>query len=257
VFLDEILATTREDVERRRACPLPDRVRPLRPRLFREAFERPGLSVVAEVKRASPSKGPIRPDLDPADIALAYARAGVAAISCLTEERRFLGSLEDLAAVSDTTTVPVLRKDFVVDEHQLDEAVAFGADAVLLIVAALSHARLQALSLAAHERGLATLIEAHDSEEALRALDVGPSALGINNRDLRTFDVDLRTTATGLEALPSNRPPVVAESGIREVGDLRQVAGWGADGVLVGESFMRAPDVESAAREFVEAGRLL
>ncbi len=257
MILDEILETTRLDVARRRAEPLPDRTRPLRPALLADALSQPGVSVIAEVKRASPSKGPIRPDLDPAEIARAYTRAGVAGVSCLTEERRFLGSLADLAAVSNATPVPLLRKDFIVDERQLDEAVAYGADAVLLIVAALSPDRLAALALAARERGLASLVEAHDSDEALRALDAGAAILGVNNRDLRTFEVNLETTARVLESLPPGERLVVSESGVRDAADLRRLAGWGVDAVLVGESFMRAEDVEAAAREFVEAGRSL
>lgn len=258
MILDEILAETRQDLAERKARVaaerLPQRTAPLEPGAFERRLRAPGVSVIAEIKRASPSKGPIRPDLEPAEIARMYSEAGVAAISCLTEPHRFHGSLADLAAAKQAATVPVLRKDFLVDEYQLDEAVAFGADAVLLIVAALEPAELGRLLAAADERGLDSLVEAHTAEEARIALGAGARVLGVNNRDLRTFEVDLTTTARIAEAVPRGDAVLVAESGISSVEDLAALASWGVDAVLVGEHFMRQEDVCAAARAFVEAG---
>jgi indole-3-glycerol phosphate synthase len=261
VILDEILAETRADLERRKAelpsSALPERTADLVPGGFERALSDSGVSVIAEIKRASPSKGAIRPDLDPAAVARLYSEAGVAAISCLTEPRRFLGSLEDLADAKRNSRVPVLRKDFIVDQYQLDEAVAYGADAVLLIVAALTPEELGRLHHAALERGLDVLVEAHTSEEARVALAEGARILGANNRDLRTFEVDLGTTARIAEEVDRGGALLVAESGIASVADLRQVAGWHVDAVLVGEHLMRQADVREAAERLVEAGRWL
>jgi indole-3-glycerol phosphate synthase len=261
VILDEILAQTRQDLGGRKALiptdRLPARAAPLQPGIFERRLRTPGVSVIAEIKRASPSKGPIRPDLEPAEIARLYSQAGVAAISCLTEPHRFHGSLADLALTKQAAGVPVLRKDFLVDEYQLDEAVAFGADAVLLIVAALEPTELRGLLAAADQRGLDALVEAHTAEEARVALAAGARVLGVNNRDLRTFEVDLATTGRIVETVPRGNAVLVAESGISSIADLATLASWGVDAVLVGEHFMRREDVCAAARTFVEAGRQL
>ncbi len=257
MILDDILAVTRRDLaERKRAGrPLPQRSVPLAPEAFEGALRAPGVSVIAEIKRASPSKGPIRPDLSPADVAGLYSEAGVAAISCLTEPRRFRGHLDDLWAAKQAATVPLLRKDFLVDEYQLDEALAYGADAVLLIVAALARADLDRMLAGAAARGLGALVEAHTEEEARVALDAGARLLGVNNRDLQTFAVDLATTERIAAAVPRGEAVLVAESGIGSTADIARLAGCGVDAVLVGEHFMRQADVGAAAREFVKAGR--
>lgn len=259
MILDTILAETRADLrERMAALPaeaLPQRSFPLAPTAFEQALRAPGLSVIAEIKRASPSKGPIRPDLAPGEIARLYSRAGVAAISCLTEPRRFMGSLEDLREAKAAASVPVLRKDFLVDEYQLDEALSAGADAVLLIVAALAPEELARMHAAAGERGLGALVEAHTEDEARAALDAGARVIGVNNRDLRTFEVDLGTSIRVAESLPRGDSLLVAESGISSLADLGALRASGVDAVLVGEHFMRQADVLSAARAFVEGGR--
>jgi indole-3-glycerol phosphate synthase len=261
LILDRILATTRETVAAsRRAVPssrLPLRTVPLRAGVFASALRGPGVSVVAEIKRKSPSKGLIREDFDPSALARAYAEAGVAAISCLTDVPYFGGSLEHLALVKRETDIPLLRKDFIVDDYQLDEAVAYGADAVLLIVAALGARELASLLAEAGERGLSAVVEAHTVDEARLAIDAGAQAIGVNNRDLRTFEVDLAVTERVAASLPAGERVLVSESGIGGPEDLARLAGCGVDAVLVGESLMRATDVRAAAASLVAAGRSL
>jgi indole-3-glycerol phosphate synthase len=262
LILERIIESTRGDVSRRKQevpiCELPSRTRALRPGWFREALRGgPGLSVIAEVKRASPSAGIIRQDFDPGSIAEGYCRAGVAAISCLTEGPHFQGSLEHLVEVASVADRPVLQKDFIVDGYQLDEAVAFGADAVLLIVAAMDEGRLAELLRAAADRGLDALVEAHATDEAGVALGCGASVLGVNNRDLRTFTVDLATTELVAREVSREGLVLVSESGIRSSEDLRRLTDCGVDAVLVGEHFMRADDVRDAAARFVAEARAL
>jgi len=259
--LDRILERTRLDLAARKAA-APATALPPRPcgearGAFSAALARPGLSVIAEIKRASPSAGLIREDFDVVALARAYADAGVAAISCLTDEPFFGGKLEYLRQAKLASGVPLLRKDFIVDEYQLDEALAYGADAVLLIVAALEPPELSRLRQAAIDRGLDTLVEAHTVEEARIALDHGCRILGVNNRDLKSFTVDIETTRRVAEAIGDGDHLLVSESGIRQVEDLATVRAWGADAVLVGERFMRMPDVAAAAQEFVRAGEAL
>jgi indole-3-glycerol phosphate synthase len=197
--------------------------------------------IVAEIKRRSPSRGEIRADFDPVGIAKAYGDAGAAAISVLTDEHWFGGSLEVLRQVRAVVELPLLRKDFVIDSYQIDEARLAGADAVLLIVAALDAERLGALRAHAEALGLDALVEVHDASELEAAREVGARVIGINNRDLATFEVDLATT----EALAPRVDPgvvVVAESGIFAPGDLARLEAAGAQAFLVGESLMRAPD---------------
>lgn len=246
--LEEILAVTRErvaalhasaaDLRRRaEAAPLP------RP------FVRPGktVGVVAEVKRRSPSQGDIRPDLDPAGHASAYVRGGASAISVLTDEAHFGGSLDDLTKVAAAVPVPVLRKDFILDELQLLEARAAGASAVLLIVRALEHGRLAALSRAAAALGLATLVEIHTARELGPAVAARPAAIGVNARDLATFRVDLGAAERLLRDVPA-AIPAVAESGIENRAEVERLAAAGADFVLVGTSVARQSDPEQAVR---------
>jgi indole-3-glycerol phosphate synthase len=213
------------------------------------------VGVIAEIKRRSPSQGPIRPDLDPVAYALAYARGGAVAVSVLTDEAHFGGSLDDLSQVVAAVNLPALRKDFIIDETQVLEARAAGASAILLIVRVLTPERLDALAQAASKQGLATLVEVHTAAELGRALAVGPAAIGVNARDLSTFDVDLE----GAEAILGQVPPgipAVAESGIEGRGDVERLAAAGADLVLVGTSLARRGDPEVAVRGLVGVRRV-
>jgi indole-3-glycerol phosphate synthase len=251
--LDPIIASTRAQVADRRAA-VPDRdleraaagradFRPFAAALADGA----GLSVIAEHKRRSPSAGVIRDDLDLADVVTAYERGGASALSILTETGNFGGSLEDLRAARAAAGLPILRKDFVVDPYQLLEAVAAGADAVLLIVAALEREQLSALHRRASELGLAVLVEVHDARELDTALEAGAQIIGINNRDLTTLEVDIGTTLALAPGIPSGRT-IVAESGFSTRAQLDVLADAGVDAVLIGEALMRAPDIEAACR---------
>ena len=228
---------------------------PDRPRPFAAALARPGLSLIAEHKRHSPSAGPIREDLQLEDVVTAYERGGAAALSILTEGPSFHGSLSDLAAARNASSLPLLRKDFIVDPYQVAESVQAGADAILLIVAALTDPELNALHEAASAAGLDVLVEVHDESELERAAAAAARIIGINNRDLTTLTVD---TGRTFELL-GRRPPgtiVVAESGFRTRAELDELERAGVDAVLVGEALMRAPEIESACRELA-AGRPL
>jgi indole-3-glycerol phosphate synthase len=252
-ILDEILAHKREELEaelrERPAAELAERALRTPPtRGFRRALcEAPEPRVIAEVKRRSPSRGEIRPDLDPVACAKAYAEAGAAAISVLTDERFFGGHLDHLGAVRAAVDVPLLRKDFVIDAYQIDQARVAGADAVLLIVAALEPALLAELHTHAQGLGLDALVEVHDEAELERALVAGADLLGINNRDLRSFRVELATSERLAPLVPEG-VVWVAESGIHTSADLERLRAAGAQAVLVGESLMRAPDVGAALR---------
>jgi indole-3-glycerol phosphate synthase len=208
--------------------------------------------VIAEVKRASPSAGPIRPGADPAAIALEYLAAGAAAVSVLTEEDYFDGSLAHLAAVRARMKVPVLRKDFIFDPWQLAEARAAGADAVLLIVAMLDDDLLARLHARAHQLGMAALVEVHDDEEAARAVDAGARIIGVNHRNLATLEMDMDLFARVRPRL-GDGVVAVAESGIKTPADVRRLADAGADAILVGESLMRQPSPGAALRELMSA----
>lgn len=216
----------------------------LRPR----AGER--VRLIAEVKRASPSQGVLRTDLDPVAQARAYAAAGAAAVSVLTDGRYFGGSLDDLVGVRRAVQVPVLRKEFIVDEYQLWEAREAGADAVLLIVAALDDAALADLFHAAKGMGLSTLVEVHTMAELDRALQLGAAIVGVNNRDLQTLSTGLGPSLTLLPRVPPG-PVAVSESGIARGADVERVVAAGAHAVLVGEALLRAADVRAKVRELL------
>jgi indole-3-glycerol phosphate synthase len=216
---------------------------------FREALRSTrGVSVIAEIKRRSPSKGLIREDFDAVAIAQAYAEAGAACISVLTDEHFFGGSLDDLARVREAVDTPLLRKDFVIDQTQIDEARIIGADAVLLIVAALDRDELKGLHDHAKGLGLDVLVEVHDDDELERALSIGSDLIGVNNRDLRTFVVDLATTERIASQLADSNVVLVAESGISSAEDVDRLERAGAAGFLVGELLMRQPDPGEALR---------
>lgn len=222
-------------------------------RSLRAALDARDPAVIAECKRRSPSRGVLRDPFDPVAIARSYERAGAAAISVLTNEEFFGGSLEHLAAVRAAVGLPVLRKEFVVEEYQLEEARAAGADAVLLIVAVLEPARLRALAGAARDLGLETLVEVHDEPELEIALACGGDVVGVNNRDLRTFAVDLATSERMAARAPRGTR-LVAESGIRDAGDVERLRSCGIRAFLVGEAFMTATDPGLALAELL-AGR--
>ncbi len=206
---------------------------------FEEALQAPGIRIIAECKRRSPSRGVIRPSFDPADIARSYEEAGAAAVSVLTEPTFFDGSLQHLAEVRRAVTVPVLRKDFIVTEQQVLEAKAVGADAVLLIVAAMTASELGALMQAATREGLAALVEVHDQRELDVALDAGAQIVGVNSRNLRTLEVDPSVFETLAHRLPSE-VVAVAESGLRTSADIRHLGRLGYRAFLIGERFMAA-----------------
>lgn len=252
-FLDDILKSKRKEIRAlRKRTPDPDRsprCRDLRAALLDPS--RP-VRVIAEIKRASPSAGPIRPDLDIRETARAYQAAGAAAISVLTERRWFRGSLEILTGVRSVVTVPVLCKDFLIDPLQVDAARAAGADACLLIVAALPGDALE--SMLSHVRGLGmeALVEVHDEDELDRALAAGAAMVGVNNRDLRTFDVDLGTAERLLPRIPDVLVRV-AESGMHGPGDVTRMLRAGAHAVLVGTALVKAGSPGEELRRWMAA----
>jgi indole-3-glycerol phosphate synthase len=247
-ILAEILASTREDVERRRrAVPEPPPGPARRPHAFRDALAVPGISIIAEHKRRSPSAGEIRPGSSVAEIALAYERGGAAAISVLTEERNFDGSLEDLRTARVACALPLLRKDFILSDYQLAEADSAGADAVLLIVAALEPAHLRELHEGASARGLDALVEVHDADELGVALEAGARIVGVNNRDLRDFSVEIERTFALRVQIPEG-VLVVSESGIWTAAHLERLRDARVDAALIGERLMREEDPAAALR---------
>lgn len=254
-ILDEITRWKRDEIERQK------RARPLetvRAEMMQAtpacdlaaALRRPGVSLIAEVKRASPSKGLLRPDCDAAALAREYEAHGASAISVLTDERFFQGSLDHLRAVRRNVDLPVLRKDFVLDEYQVYEARAAGADAVLLIIAILNDDELAALYRLIRGLGMAALIEVHNEMELERALEIGPRIVGVNNRNLRTFEVDLETTARLRPLIPAG-VILVAESGVHMRADVARLSAIGADAMLVGEALVQAKDVGRKVQELV------
>ena len=256
--LDEILAGVREDLAARESAlplsELKEHAQRRSPALDAVAVLRqPGVSVIAEVKRKSPSKGALAAITDPAALARCYADGGASVISVLTEERRFGGSLADLDAVRRAVDVPLLRKDFVVSSYQVWEARAHGADLVLLIVAALEQSALVALLERVESLGMTALVEVHDQSELERALAAGASVVGINARNLRTLEVDRSIFGALAPQLP-DRVVKIAESGVRGPHDLLKYAAAGADAVLVGEGVVTGGDPAQAVRELVSAG---
>jgi indole-3-glycerol phosphate synthase len=220
-------------------------------RSFRDALDRDGIGVIAEFKRRSPSAGALRERPDLAEIVGAYERGGAVAVSVLTEGPNFEGSLADLREARAACGLPLLRKDFIVDPYQLHEALAAGADAVLLIVAALAQQELASLHATARALGLDVLVEVHDRDELRIALEVGAEIVGINNRDLRDFSVDVARTEALLDEVPS-AVAVVSESGIARAEQVRRLRQSGVQAVLVGESLMRSADPAAALRALIE-----
>ncbi len=207
------------------------------------------IGLIAEVKKASPSAGVIRPDFDAVQIAKEYERAGASCLSVLTDEKYFQGSPEYLKAIREAVDIPLLRKDFIIDARQIAEAVEWGADAVLLIAAILDDTQLMDFYSLAASAGLSVLVEVHDSEELMRAKVINAPLIGVNNRDLKTFSVDLGTTEALAAELDTEKTLLVAESGIRSRKDVERLKGCGARAILVGESLMREDDITAKLKE--------
>ena len=251
--LDELVQATRDSLARRkRERPIAELEHQLAQRgegrPFQEALAHPGTSLIAEHKRRSPSAGVIREGASVTEIVKAYERGGAAAISVLTEEQHFGGSLDDLYEARQATELPILRKDFCVDLYQLYEAKVAGADAVLLVVGSLRKDDLERLYAEAQALDLDAIVEVHDEDELDCALDLDVDVIGINNRHLEDFTVDIQTTVDLLAAIPTGKT-VVSESGIRTRQEIEELERVGVDAVLIGETLMRAPDPEEAVRE--------
>jgi indole-3-glycerol phosphate synthase len=265
-ILDAIMRYHREQLPKiMRATPMSD-LRALasiapEPVDFAAALQREGVSLIAECKKASPSRGLMAPNYDAVRLAKAYMQAGASAISVLTDARHFQGSLEDLRDVREALdatrkgrNVPVLRKDFIFHEYQIYEARAAGADAVLLIAAVLGAGDMKDLLAVVHDLGMNALLEVNRPDELEKVLPLNPRVVGVNNRNLQTFEVDFENTARLRDRIPEGIA-VVAESGIRSGEDVRRLAQIGVDAILVGESLVRSRDPQSAAKALVEAGR--
>lgn len=262
VSLDQIVAATRRKVAgfkcSARSEDLEQQAAKHVPRGFRRALEslnQRGTAVIAELKKASPSRGLIRPAFDPASLARELERAGAAALSVLTEEEFFQGSLHNLRSASESTQLPCLRKDFIVDEIQILEARANKADAILLIVAALSQPELKALTQRASEFALDVLCEVHDLDEIHRATEAGCTLIGVNARDLRTFRVDLETAFRLADSIPANAL-AVAESGIHSGADIARLRASGFQAFLIGESLMAAESPGEALRALIDQSEM-
>jgi len=254
MILDEIVEAKKEELaKRKRDIPLSELQAPSSKKDFAAALRGEGVRLIAEVKKASPSRGLLCQDFDPLRLAQTYADNGAAVISVLTEERYFQGSLEHLAAIKgmlNQREIPLLRKDFVFDPYQVYESRAYGADALLLIVAILSNEQLQELLLLSHSLGMQCLVEVHNEAELEAALLNGAKIIGINNRDLGTFTIDLDVTKRLRPLVPSDKS-VVSESGIKNRADVQMLREWGVDAILVGEALVVANDVAAKMREFL------
>jgi indole-3-glycerol phosphate synthase len=255
--LEELVEATRERLEERKRARPWNQIEGMvssasRSLPFAEALSRPGTSVIAEYKRRSPSAGVIRDGASVTEMVRAYERGGAAALSILTEHDHFGGSLDDLAEAREAADIPILRKDFTIDPYQVYEARAYGADAILLVVGSLEIRELGSLLGVARELELDAIVEVHDEEELEMALDVDADVIGINNRNLVDFDVDLQVTFELLTDVPAGKT-VVSESGIHTRADVVELEDAGVDAVLVGEALMRSPDPEAACREMAQA----
>jgi indole-3-glycerol phosphate synthase len=257
-ILDKIVAEKRQEVAR--LLPQTSRIKQAvaMRREFRDFAgalrKKDGLSLIAEVKKASPSAGVIKPDFDPVAIARQYEAGGASALSVLTDAKFFQGRIEYLQLIREAVRLPLLRKDFIIDELQVYEAVAHGADAILLIVAILEDAKLRDLRALAEQLHLAALVEVHDERELARALQAGAAIIGINNRDLRNFSVNLETTESLAETVRGGACAdrlLVAESGINTRADVERVQRAGVDTILVGESLMRSGNIAAKIKELL------
>jgi len=256
MFLDKIVAEKLKELEQRqKVVPLPELRKAIMERPtpldLAAALKGDSLSLIAEIKRASPSRGVIRADLDPVKLASTYAQGGAAAISVLTESRYFGGSQEDLEAIRrQLPNIPLLRKDFILKTYQIFESCAWGADAVLLIVAILDDAELEELLMLSHALGMQCLVEVHNEEELKRALAHNTKIIGINNRDLDTMAVDLNVTRRLRPLIPPSCL-AVSESGIKGQEDIQKLREWGVDAVLIGEALVTASNVAAKIKELL------
>jgi indole-3-glycerol phosphate synthase len=257
VRLIEILEEKKQEAARlkKNGIPSPIQIKIPGIRDFKSAISQPGkINLIAEIKFASPSAGMIREKTDPVKIGKTYEKAEAAAISLLTDQKFFHGQLENLPKVKQAIGLPILRKDFLIDEIQIRETLTWGADAVLLIVRILSGAQLNELLGACYEYGLAALVEVHDRDDLNKALNAGAQIIGINNRDLDTFEINLGTTPELAGLIPKGRV-IVGESGIHHPEDIKALKGLNINAVLVGSSLMSSDDIEGKTIEMVEAGR--
>lgn len=258
MFLERIVKTKREEIDRLNFSSVEEKkAREMPPcRSLRAAISGDLPILIAEIKPASPSKGQIRRNVDPLSLALQYERGGASAISVLTDVQYFGGRLSSLKEVKEAVSIPVLRKDFILDPLQIIESRLHGADAILVIAALLSSQKLKELTAFAQELGLEVLIEVHREEEVLPALEAGPDVLGINNRDLYTFVTDTQVTEKLLPLIPDTTL-VISESGIHSSSDLQRVLAAGAKGALVGEYLMRQPSPEEGVRSLLTGVEVL
>lgn len=253
--IENLISSTRDEVEsRKKSIPVSELEKLIASsshegKPFNEALVRPGLSVIAEHKRRSPSAGEIRAGSTVTEIVQAYERGGAAALSILTDPFHFGGSLDDLDEARSATGLPILSKNFHIDPYQLYESAAHGADAVLIVVASVSPRRLRELYEEAHALDLDALVEVHNEEELEQALEIEADVIGINNRDLATFEIDVETTFELMADIPTGIT-IVAESGIANLDQILRLDDAGVDAVLIGQALMSAPDVEEACRAF-------
>ena len=254
-MLDKIIAQKRQEIEQRKKSVtltyLQERIARQKPSLD-IALNLKGnhIRLIAEVKQASPSRGMLIPNLNPVELAQTYAEGGAAAISVLTEENHFMGSIEHLAAIREVVGLPLLRKDFIFDPYQVYESRAYGADALLLIVAVLNQEQLKELVSLSHSLGLRCLVEVHNEDEVERAVLSKAEIIGINNRDLDTFSIDINMTRRLRPLIPQERI-VVSESGIKSKRDIEKLGKWGVDAVLVGEALVTASDVRAKMKSLL------
>ena len=255
-ILDQLAEKTRERIAEQKKQISPEKMHELADKKaaesdvpsFLDALKKPGMSFICEVKKASPSKGLIAPDFPYLQIAKEYEAAGADAISCLTEPHWFLGSDEYLKEITAAVNIPVLRKDFTIDEYMVDQARVFGASAVLLICAILTPDEIKRYKARTEELGMNALIEAHNAEEIRAAISCGAKIIGVNNRNLKDFTVDTENTKRLIDLIPPETV-FVSESGIKTASDVAQIAGLGADAVLIGETLMRAEDKKEKLKE--------
>lgn len=251
MILDDIVFYRRQQLERERTAVSFEEIKRSAEKIsapckgFKRALAADGLSIIAEVKKASPSKGVIQPDFRPSETAAAYEKAGAAAISCLTEEHYFMGSSAYLKSIGETVNIPILRKDFIIDPYQIYEARVIGADAILLIAAILSAEQMTEYRKIAESLDMDVLAESHNEEELKKVADSGCTVFGINNRDLKDFTVTLDTTKRLSELVPEGGI-IVSESGIKTAEDMKFLADCGASAVLIGETLMRSGNIGEA-----------
>ncbi len=254
-ILDKILREKKQDVERKKkkvsiAALKEHMSRMKKPLDFSAAIKGNKIRLIAEVKKASPSRGVLCPDFKPLEMARIYAQSGAAAVSVLTEVKHFMGDLKYLERIKKELSVPVLRKDFIFDEYQVYESAASGADAMLLIAAILSQSQLEGLISLAHVLGMQCMVEVHNEKELERALLCDARIIGINNRDLNTFNVNTDTTRRLCAIIPEEKI-VVSESGIRKRSDIAKLKKWGVNAVLIGESLVTAKDIPAKIKELL------